>query len=262
MARFSIVVLCLALVLCAGMEQQQTRDENLKNNLQSAKNAAKDGHRAPPPPPTGGAKEPFKEAKKQDKKQNAAGGPPPPHACRLTATACKKGVIHATDLEGDLKYMEAIKARMQKNDACDAACETLAEGWCFVAGGDSGDKGKGSLRVIKWLVDLKDAAPERVCLIIGNRSVRGGGWRGRGRRTLACYPSVSRACAFSPPPTRPARALPPPPPHTNTHPLLPADVPPPPSSSSRDGNKIRFGSELVEFKDTSKTYVHCPNRYT
>jgi hypothetical protein len=62
----------------------------------------------------------------------------------------------------------------------DGACElTLHEGWCFVHGGDSCDKGGavgGSVRVVRTLVALKNKYPDRVTLILGNRDLNKMRW--------------------------------------------------------------------------------------
>lgn len=47
----------------------------------------------------------------------------------------------------------------------------LAAGWHFVYGGDSCDKGPGTIRFVKTLVNLKKKYPARVHLIMGNRDI-------------------------------------------------------------------------------------------
>ena len=41
----------------------------------------------------------------------------------------------------------------------------------FVFGGDTGDKGRGTIRFVKALIALKQKYPDRVHLILGNRDL-------------------------------------------------------------------------------------------
>lgn len=47
----------------------------------------------------------------------------------------------------------------------------LEDGWHFVFGGDSCDKGPGSLRFLETMVRVKDKYPDRVHLLMGNRDI-------------------------------------------------------------------------------------------
>jgi hypothetical protein len=62
----------------------------------------------------------------------------------------------------------------------DGACDlVLHEGWHFVHGGDSCDKGGavgGTVRVVRTLVALKKKYPDRVTLILGNRDLNKMRW--------------------------------------------------------------------------------------
>jgi len=91
------------------------------------------------------------------------------HQCQLDTDRCKKGTFYATDIEGDGKYWKQLKVEMAEKKFCDDDCGELNKGYCFVYGGDAGDKGSFSMRIIRWLVKLKQKNPLSVCLIIGNR---------------------------------------------------------------------------------------------
>jgi len=98
------------------------------------------------------------------------------------------GVCFLTDVEGNWEYFTAFVERSeglsftggQPRYHDDGACElTLHEGWCFVHGGDSCDKGGavgGSVRVVRTLVALKNKYPDRVTLILGNRDLNKMRW--------------------------------------------------------------------------------------
>eukprot|EP00929_Paragymnodinium_shiwhaense_P061525 TRINITY_DN30729_c0_g1_i1.p1 TRINITY_DN30729_c0_g1~~TRINITY_DN30729_c0_g1_i1.p1 ORF type:complete len:1096 (-),score=240.75 TRINITY_DN30729_c0_g1_i1:37-3204(-) len=91
-------------------------------------------------------------------------------------------VTYVTDVEGHWDYFcnyvdlaEGVKFATA-GDHRDARTPedlelTLAEGWHFVFGGDSCDKGPGSVRFIQAMVKLKRKYPDRVHLIAGNRDL-------------------------------------------------------------------------------------------
>lgn len=98
---------------------------------------------------------------------------------RLSKTSCPHGVAFISDIEGDEKFWESWKAHAQKKGAVvggdsgniGGGGPRVGDGWCIVNGGDTVDKGEGSLLVLRELLSLKESAPCRVGLILGNRDL-------------------------------------------------------------------------------------------
>lgn len=91
-----------------------------------------------------------------------------------------ENVAYVTDIEGNFEYLTkyielSAGLTLQAVDATDGSLVVeLHEGWRFIFGGDSVDKGGavgGSIRVVRTLLRLKRAYPERVSLILGNRDL-------------------------------------------------------------------------------------------
>eukprot|EP00966_Prymnesium_polylepis_P094575 2189241-Prymnesium_polylepis.4 len=96
-------------------------------------------------------------------------------------------VSFLTDIEGNWEYYENFVERSEALsfqtgkldgkpvlDDKGAADVTLADGWMFVHGGDTVDKGGlvgGSIRVVRTLCRLKRKYPKRVILLLGNRDL-------------------------------------------------------------------------------------------
>lgn len=88
-------------------------------------------------------------------------------------------VCFLTDVEGNFEYLKAFvelsEALSVVTEEEDGSLELeLLEGWHFVFGGDSVDKGGavgGSVRVVRTLVALKKKYPTRCTLILGNRDL-------------------------------------------------------------------------------------------
>ena len=104
----------------------------------------------------------------------------------LSKSNCANGIAFITDIEGDPVYWDnwkqhAVKkgavvestGRFQSPDGTEHSLHSLrvGENWCIVNGGDTVDKGVGSLRVLRELLELKKSAPSRVALILGNRDL-------------------------------------------------------------------------------------------
>ncbi|KAF0688521.1 Aste57867_19863 [Aphanomyces stellatus] len=95
-------------------------------------------------------------------------------------------VLYITDVEGNWDYFDAFVAVAGREDGPhggalsftdDSKTQlTLRDGYIFVFGGDVGDKGVGTLRIIMLLVDLKQRYPGRVVLIAGNRDINKMRW--------------------------------------------------------------------------------------
>ena len=92
-------------------------------------------------------------------------------------------VSFITDIEGNWEYFQryvelcdALSFPTGKPEfSADGACDLeLADGWRFIHGGDTCDKGGvvgGSIRVVRTLVRLKRKYPSRVVLLLGNRDL-------------------------------------------------------------------------------------------
>lgn len=89
-------------------------------------------------------------------------------------------VTFVTDVEGNFDYLMRVVAinsaltLLGVNDADGSLDLALADGWHFVYGGDSVDKGGavgGSMRVVRTLLRLKRKYPTRCTLILGNRDL-------------------------------------------------------------------------------------------
>lgn len=87
-----------------------------------------------------------------------------------------------SDVEGHWDYFCAFVALSRclsfrgvgdaKHFTSPSDCELdLADGWQFIFGGDSCDKGPGTIRFCEALVSLKRRHPRRVHLILGNRDI-------------------------------------------------------------------------------------------
>jgi len=92
-------------------------------------------------------------------------------------------VTFVTDIEGNWEYFERFVQRCEALsfpsgapvlDDEGAADLVLADGWRFIHGGDTCDKGGvvgGSIRVVRTLCRLKRKYPNRVVLLLGNRDL-------------------------------------------------------------------------------------------
>ena len=88
-------------------------------------------------------------------------------------------VSYLSDVEGNWEYFVSFVAlteamTMNGNLEDGTADITMHDGWHFVFGGDSVDKGGevgGSIRVVRSLLRLKNKYPARVTLILGNRDI-------------------------------------------------------------------------------------------
>lgn len=94
-------------------------------------------------------------------------------------------VTYMTDVEGNWNYfcnfveLSEGLSFFEPGDhklACTSPELVLEDGWHFVFGGDSCDKGPGTLRCLQALVNLKMKYPERVHLIMGNRDINKMRW--------------------------------------------------------------------------------------
>jgi hypothetical protein len=88
------------------------------------------------------------------------------------------GDVHAfecdflTDVEGDLVYFNRwVDQSTIVHRGPDGVLELTHPGAHFVYGGDAIDRGEGSVRLLRSLVQLKRAFPERVTLLVGNRDL-------------------------------------------------------------------------------------------
>ena len=81
-------------------------------------------------------------------------------------------VGYVTDVEGNLEYFDRWVARsgVLQYDAA-GELELTAPNAYFVFGGDGVDRGGGSSRLLKRLVDVKRRSPDRVFLLVGNRDL-------------------------------------------------------------------------------------------
>ena len=81
-------------------------------------------------------------------------------------------ISHLTDIEGNLSYFERWFMRSNHVQIEDCRLLFRDSDSHFVYGGDSCDKGPGDLRLGRMLVDFKQANPDRVNLIAGNRDIK------------------------------------------------------------------------------------------
>ena len=81
-------------------------------------------------------------------------------------------ISHLTDIEGNLSYFERWSRRSNHIQFADGRLLFRDSDCHFVYGGDSCDKGPGDLRLGRTLVDFKQANPDRVTLIAGNRDIK------------------------------------------------------------------------------------------
>ncbi|OQR98378.1 hypothetical protein ACHHYP_08680 [Achlya hypogyna] len=80
-------------------------------------------------------------------------------------------LCYCTDVEGNIDYFNRYVALSEGLFFDADGSLDLHHGYIFVFGGDAGDKGLGTLRMYRLLVDLKTKYPDRVVLIAGNRDV-------------------------------------------------------------------------------------------
>ncbi|KAH9102642.1 hypothetical protein LEN26_015504 [Aphanomyces euteiches] len=94
-------------------------------------------------------------------------------------------ILYCTDVEGNWDYFVAFIQVIQRDLRWNGALAfespeqtrlILHPGYIFVFGGDVGDKGAGTLRIVKLLVQLKTDYPDRVVLIAGNRDINKMRW--------------------------------------------------------------------------------------
>lgn len=100
-------------------------------------------------------------------------------AYHLASQATIPNVTYVTDVEGNYEYwgrfLEKSEGIIIKSVSHDGIFDLeLKDGWHFVFGGDSCDKGGkvgGSVRVVRSLVAVKKKYPSRVTLLLGNRDL-------------------------------------------------------------------------------------------
>jgi hypothetical protein len=94
-------------------------------------------------------------------------------------------ICYVTDVEGHWEYFVAFVERsgglrfVTPGDHRKAKCGVeleLLDGWTFVFGGDTCDKGPGTLRFLQSITDLKERYPTRVFLLFGNRDINKMRW--------------------------------------------------------------------------------------
>jgi hypothetical protein len=94
---------------------------------------------------------------------------------RATGTASLT-ISYVTDIEGNFAYfqrfVEASPAvSFDSPGSPDNGGLVLHDGYGLVFGGDLYDKGPHDIRLTKMFCDLKDAHPDRVWLLMGNRDI-------------------------------------------------------------------------------------------
>ncbi|ETV95840.1 hypothetical protein H310_10884 [Aphanomyces invadans] len=91
-------------------------------------------------------------------------------------------ILYVTDVEGNWEYFLRFVRTVATSPHSAGALSlvdgrlVLQPGYIFVFGGDVGDKGNGTLRLVHLLVDAKQRYPDRVVLIAGNRDVNKMRW--------------------------------------------------------------------------------------
>ncbi|KDO31584.1 hypothetical protein SPRG_03513 [Saprolegnia parasitica CBS 223.65] len=80
-------------------------------------------------------------------------------------------LCYCTDVEGNIEYFNRYVALSEGVYYDGDGHLELRPGYIFVFGGDAGDKGLGTLRLYRLLIDIKTKYPTRVVLIAGNRDV-------------------------------------------------------------------------------------------
>ncbi|RHY25970.1 hypothetical protein DYB32_007978 [Aphanomyces invadans] len=91
-------------------------------------------------------------------------------------------ILYVTDVEGNWDYFLRFVRTVATSPHSAGALSlvdgrlVLQPGYIFVFGGDVGDKGNGTLRLVHLLVDAKQRYPDRVVLIAGNRDVNKMRW--------------------------------------------------------------------------------------
>lgn len=95
-------------------------------------------------------------------------------------------VGYVSDAEGNIDYWNRYVQFSSVVDRGNDGKLVLRDNCQLVYGGDVCDRGRGDIRILKDLVDLKDTFPDRVHFILGNRDVN------KLRLPFALHPSVLR----------------------------------------------------------------------
>lgn len=87
-----------------------------------------------------------------------------------------KQITYVSDVEGHWEYFKnfvklSAGLRFCTSPDCQTEVLELEDDWHFVFGGDSSDKGPGTLRFQEAMVRLKRKYPDRVHLLLGNRDI-------------------------------------------------------------------------------------------
>mmetsp|Transcript_82023 Transcript_82023/g.248736 ORF Transcript_82023/g.248736 Transcript_82023/m.248736 type:complete len:966 (-) Transcript_82023:57-2954(-) len=111
----------------------------------------------------------------------------PPAPAKTSVAPKPDFITYVSDVEGHWEYFcnyvdisAGLKFRTEGDHRKARRAEDLElellDGWHFVFGGDSCDKGPGTLRFLQAMVMLKRRYPERVHLLLGNRDVNKMRW--------------------------------------------------------------------------------------
>ena len=81
-------------------------------------------------------------------------------------------VTYVTDVEGNLDYWNRWVELSSVVSRCSTSQKLMLKDDChFVYGGDVWDRGRGDLRIIRDIVNMKKEYPSRVHIILGNRDI-------------------------------------------------------------------------------------------
>jgi hypothetical protein len=81
-------------------------------------------------------------------------------------------IIHVTDIEGNDEKLDNIIKLTSEISRSSAGLRFADSSTQFVFGGDAGDRGPGTLKIMSDLTKFKEAEPDRVTLIVGNREAK------------------------------------------------------------------------------------------
>lgn len=94
------------------------------------------------------------------------------HGHKLRLPSSKNETVGVLgDLEGDWKRFDSYVTNSDVLYRDESGAVALRQGKSFVFLGDLSDRGPGTLRLMKILLDLKKKHPERITLILGNREI-------------------------------------------------------------------------------------------
>lgn len=81
-------------------------------------------------------------------------------------------IIHVTDIEGNGEKLNKVMNLTSEISRMDSGMRFTDSTSRFVFGGDAGDRGPSTLKILRDLTSFKEAEPDRVTLVVGNREAK------------------------------------------------------------------------------------------